>query len=159
VVSENGKSKTLHRHPNQISSGNDLTSTVTSFTAPLRKYRFIPRNKITHNKLVVPQILQKSPSFYETLKFITVPKRVHHPSLFWAKTTVTPYQSLSSNIHFNIILLSTKFRESSVGTATRYGLDVPGIQHPSRQALGPTQPPIQYVPGLFPGGKAAKAWR
>jgi len=47
-------------------------------------------------------------------------------------------------------------RNSSVGTATRYGLDGrrsnpdwgPDIPHPSRLALGPTQPPIQWVPGL-----------
>jgi hypothetical protein len=58
-------------------------------------------------------------------------------------------------------------RNSSVSTATRYGLDGPGIEsqrgrdfpHPSRPALGPTLPPIQWVPGLFPAVKATGAWR
>ena len=31
--------------------------------------------------------------------------------------------------------------------------------HPFRPALGPIQPPIQRVPGLFLGGKATGAWR
>jgi len=52
-------------------------------------------------------------------------------------------------------------RDNSVGTATRYGLDGPGIEsrwgrefsHLSRPALGPTQPPIQWVPGVSWGVK------
>jgi hypothetical protein len=50
-------------------------------------------------------------------------------------------------------------RDSSVGIATGYRLDGPGIlsrwgqvsSHPSRPTLGPTQPPVQWELGLSRG--------
>jgi hypothetical protein len=57
-------------------------------------------------------------------------------------------------------------RDSSVGIATCHGLEVSRIEshcgrdflYPSKPALGPTWPPIQWVPGLS-RGKAAGALR
>jgi hypothetical protein len=77
----------------------------------------------------------------------------------------------NSFTELTVLVIYTGFlvcRVSAVGIATRYGLDGPGIEsrwgggdfpHRSRPALGPTQPPITWVPGSSPGGKATGAWR
>ena len=68
--------------------------------------------------------------------------------------------------NFFVLICFNVCRDSVVGIATRYELDGPGIEswwwrdipHSSRPVLWPTQPPIQWVLGLFPGGKVG-AWR
>jgi hypothetical protein len=51
---------------------------------------------------------------------------------------LTPYLLRT---HLNIILLSTARKGFVIPTST------------TRLALGPTKPPIQFAPGLFPWGK------
>ena len=68
--------------------------------------------------------------------------------------------------HVLLAYLTPRGPGSSLGIATDYGQDGPGsnpggdeISRPSRPALGPTQPPVKWVPGLSrgyrrPGGGA-----
>ena len=74
-----------------------------------------------------------------------------------------------STVKFNafkiiLFLMYTSGPSSSVGIATGYGLDGPGVEsqwgrdfpHLSRPALGPTQLPVQWVPGLSLGVKCGR---
>ena len=98
-----------------------------------------------------------SPSLLATLLSVSLP-------FFFFLLCLISFSSLLLSLFISFCILG---RDSVVGIATRYGLDGPGIEswwgrdfpHPSRPALGPTQPPVQRVPGLFPRGKAAGAWR
>jgi hypothetical protein len=71
------------------------------------------------------------------------------------------------NVVFNMIMncgLWVRIAESVYRESLRAGWSGDRIpverdfQHLSRTTLGPTQPPIQWTPVFFPGGKAVGAW-
>jgi hypothetical protein len=60
------------------------------------------------------------------------------------------------NVPFRVIHLATR---RTVRGPKAFGDERFSFYIPAQPGLGPTQPPLQWVPRHFPGGKAVWTWR
>jgi hypothetical protein len=79
---------------------------------------------------------------------------------------ITPTSNLTNATYILNTFKKSVDKVGAISIATRYELDSPGIEfrlmqaftHPSGRALEPNQPPRQWIPVPFSGGKAAAIW-
>ena len=87
--------------------------------------------------------------------FTAITRATHFARMNWQNSLTSCFPTIS----FNTSPPVNVGRDISVGIATRYWLDGPGIEsrlerdfpHLFRTVLGPTQSPIQWVAGLCRG--------
>ena len=102
---------------------------------------------------------------FEKQKYLIFARDMVNPFFSMYQLTLTGNTSHIKTVDFNHVHVYGKWARIKVGIATHYVLNGPGIESPweakfstpSRSALWPTQPPIQWVPDLLPGGKTAES--
>ena len=146
----------FHRHRLTVSPSHRLTVSQSHrlTVSPSHSLTVSPSHRLT----VSPSHrLTVSPSHRLT---VTRPQVNHKPNNNWtAHNNQIALLEYCYCCYYCFNILQFWGRVSSVGIATRYGLDGQGMEsrwrrdfpHSSRPALWPSQPPLKWVPGLFTG--------
>jgi hypothetical protein len=135
-----------------VTYGTSTRRTETQATATSSCIRYCPRPHYTN-------LLWVLPSTDSQLQLWVLRWPLHKPISIttWPKSVDLAEVPCTSTLHICLL----RGRDSSVCIATRYRLDSPGIEsqweryfpYPSKPALGPIQPPTQWVRGHSRGIK------